>query len=212
MDSCRIDVLGKFGRYVATEPCMCLSLRSDRAWLELGHYVATEPCSCSVATSVVSGLLSLLKVERDKIGGAPYDGCLRTHVEGIKPFIVHLGVKVLMTSFPARPLRSSLYVEVIRCVAADGILYGVFDTMPRDVRDQCDGFRARPRSNYGFKGCDDYFDLQGAFIEEDNFVEKWFFRRLRRLAMLKIDLIFRMPRFVLEMFTGLKMFHDIARV
>ncbi|WZZ50684.1 hypothetical protein YC2023_050791 [Brassica napus] len=29
-----------------------------------------------------------------------------------------------MTSFPARPLRSSFYVEVIRRVAADGILYG----------------------------------------------------------------------------------------
>ncbi|CAN6801982.1 unnamed protein product [Brassica oleracea] len=73
-----------------------------------------------------------------------------------------------MTSFPARPLRSSLYVEVIRCVAADGILYGyarilakrqilgsrirVFHTMPRDVRDQCVGFRARPRSNHGFRG------------------------------------------------------------
>ena len=72
---------------------------------------------------VVSGLLALLKVERDKIGAAPYDGCLRTLVEGIKPFVVCFGVKVLMTCFPARPLRSSLYVEVIRHVAADGILY-----------------------------------------------------------------------------------------
>ncbi|KAF3572654.1 hypothetical protein F2Q69_00059344 [Brassica cretica] len=120
------------------------SLRNDRAWLELGRYVATELGLCvvrwpylsfSVADldtcplpsdnrSVVSGLLALLKVERDKIGAAPYDGCLRTLVEGIKPFVVRLGVKVLMTSFPARPLRSSLYVEVIRRVAADGILYG----------------------------------------------------------------------------------------
>ena len=72
---------------------------------------------------MVSGLLALLNVERDKIGAAPYDGCLRTLVEGIKPFVVRLGVKVLMTSFPARPLRSSLYVEVIRHLAADGILY-----------------------------------------------------------------------------------------
>uniref|UniRef100_A0A0D3DKL5 Uncharacterized protein n=1 Tax=Brassica oleracea var. oleracea TaxID=109376 RepID=A0A0D3DKL5_BRAOL len=76
-------------------------------------------------TSVVNGLLALLKLERDKIGAAPYDGCLRTLVDGIKPFVVRLGVKVLMTSFPARPLRSSLYVEVIRRVAADGILYGL---------------------------------------------------------------------------------------
>ena len=36
----------------------------------------------------------------------------------------------------------------------------VFDTMPRDVRDQCAGFRVRPRSNHGFRGCDDYFDLR----------------------------------------------------
>uniref|UniRef100_A0A0D3DKL3 Uncharacterized protein n=1 Tax=Brassica oleracea var. oleracea TaxID=109376 RepID=A0A0D3DKL3_BRAOL len=42
------------------------------------------------------------------------------------PFVVRLGVKVRMTSFPARPLRSGFYVEVIRRVAADGILYGVF--------------------------------------------------------------------------------------
>ena len=60
----------------------------------------------------------------DKIGAAPYDGCLRTLVEGIKPFVVRLGVKVLMTSFPVGPLWSSFYVAVIRRVAADGILYG----------------------------------------------------------------------------------------
>ena len=59
---------------------------------------------------MVSGLLALLKVEHDKIGAAPYDGCLRTLVEGIKPYVVRIGVKVLMTSFPARPLRYSLYV------------------------------------------------------------------------------------------------------
>ena len=73
---------------------------------------------------MVSGLLALLKVERDKIGAAPYDGCLRTLVEGIKPFVVRLGVKVLMTHFSARPLQSSFYEAVIRRVAADGILYG----------------------------------------------------------------------------------------
>uniref|UniRef100_A0A0D3DL75 Uncharacterized protein n=1 Tax=Brassica oleracea var. oleracea TaxID=109376 RepID=A0A0D3DL75_BRAOL len=132
------------------------SLRSDRAVYVLGRYIATELGWSLVAT----GLLALLKVERDKIGAAPYDGCLRTLVEGIKPFVVRLGVKVLMTSFPARPLRSSLFVEVIKYVAANGILYRVFDTMPRDVRDQCDGFRARPRSNHDFRGCDDYFDLR----------------------------------------------------
>ena len=73
---------------------------------------------------MVNGFLALLKIERDKIGAAPYDGCLRTLVEGIKPFVVRLGVKVLMTSFPVGPLWSSFYVAVIRRVAADGILYG----------------------------------------------------------------------------------------
>ena len=48
---------------------------------------------------MVSGLLALLRVERDKIGAAPYDGCLRTVVEGIKSFVVPLGVKVLTTCF-----------------------------------------------------------------------------------------------------------------
>ena len=28
----------------------------------------------------------------------------------------------------------------------------VFDTILRDVRDQCAGFRVRPRSNHGFRG------------------------------------------------------------
>ncbi|KAF2620670.1 hypothetical protein F2Q68_00039309 [Brassica cretica] len=36
----------------------------------------------------------------------------------------------------------------------------VFDTMPKDVRDQCAEFRVRPRSNHGFRRCDDYFDLR----------------------------------------------------
>ena len=31
----------------------------------------------------------------------------------------------------------------------------VFDTMPRDVRDKCAGFRARPRFTPVFRGCDD---------------------------------------------------------
>uniref|UniRef100_A0A0D3AAY6 Uncharacterized protein n=1 Tax=Brassica oleracea var. oleracea TaxID=109376 RepID=A0A0D3AAY6_BRAOL len=69
------------------------SLRSDRAERTLDRYVATGLGLSSVATSVASGLFALLKVERDKIGAAPYDGCLRTLVEGIKPFVVRLGVK-----------------------------------------------------------------------------------------------------------------------
>ncbi|KAF3598529.1 hypothetical protein F2Q69_00037033 [Brassica cretica] len=108
--------------------------------------------------------------------------------------------------------------------------------MPRDVRDQCARFRASPRSNHGFRGCDDYFDLRFPYrfqpdsihfkvrdmfsayvtcmilpfssLREEYVFEKM---RLQRLAMPKIDFFFRMPRFVLEMFAGLKMFRDIAR-
>ncbi|KAF3575237.1 hypothetical protein F2Q69_00059760 [Brassica cretica] len=58
----RIRAVCVLSHYVATElgwisvatsrpSCVrALSLRSDRAWLELGRYVATEPCACSVAT------------------------------------------------------------------------------------------------------------------------------------------------------------------
>ena len=53
---------------------------------------------------------------------------------------------------------------------------------------------------------------EGAFIKEGNFVENWFFRHLRRLAMLKIDFFFCMPCFMFEIFAGLKMFRDIAGV
>ncbi|KAF2545102.1 hypothetical protein F2Q70_00022420 [Brassica cretica] len=67
---------------------------------------------------VESGLFALLKVECNKIRAAPCEGCLLTPVEGIKAFVVHPGVEILTTCFPVRPLR--------------------------DVRDQCDGFRARP--------------------------------------------------------------------
>nr|VDD51783.1 unnamed protein product [Brassica oleracea] len=62
------------------------SQRSDRA---SGR--ARSPRSL-IKPFVVSRLLALLKVERDKFGAAPYDGCLRTLVEEIKPFVV-LGVK-----------------------------------------------------------------------------------------------------------------------
>ncbi|KAF3495389.1 hypothetical protein DY000_02052386 [Brassica cretica] len=72
------------------------SLRSDRAWLVRGPMAILELFRGRFGyVSVVSGLLALLKVERDKIGAAPYDGCLRTLVEGIKPFVVRLGVKAL---------------------------------------------------------------------------------------------------------------------
>ncbi|KAF3497165.1 hypothetical protein DY000_02054065 [Brassica cretica] len=125
MDSCRIDVSEELGRYVATE-------RNAR----------------SFATSVVRGLLALLKVERDKIRSAPYDGCLRSLVEGIKPFVVRLGVK-------KEDYELSSHARILAKRQILGSRIKVLDTMPRDVRDQCTGFRARPRFTPGFRGCDD---------------------------------------------------------
>ncbi|KAF3567053.1 hypothetical protein DY000_02016604 [Brassica cretica] len=113
MDSCRIDVSEELGRYRPSETDV-QSLRSDRAWLELGHYVPTERDMCSVATwrpslararslrsdrAIFFGLFSDVScffrraLQRDKIGAVPYDGCLHTLVEGIKSFVVCLGVK-----------------------------------------------------------------------------------------------------------------------
>ncbi|KAF3607900.1 hypothetical protein DY000_02046393 [Brassica cretica] len=121
------------------------SLRSDRA---LDRYVATE-----------------LRLELGR-----YVATEQT---------LELGRYVATERNGPRPLRSSFYVAVIRRVAADefsvvckscgisedsrilakGQILGsrikVFDTMPRDVRDQCAGFRARPRLTPGFRGCDD---------------------------------------------------------
>ncbi|KAF2612571.1 hypothetical protein F2Q70_00011653 [Brassica cretica] len=55
------------------------SLRSDRATF----FGLFSDVSCFFRRAL----------QRDKIGAAPYYGCLRTVVEGIKPFIVRLGVK-----------------------------------------------------------------------------------------------------------------------
>ncbi|WZY72505.1 hypothetical protein YC2023_004745 [Brassica napus] len=105
--------------------------------------------------SVVSGLLVLLTVECDKIGAAPCEGCLRTFVEGIKRFVVRPRVEILKTCFPREDYEFSS-----RNLSLCELLYSVFDTMPSDIRDQCAGFRARPRSNHGFRWCDDYFSLR----------------------------------------------------
>ena len=56
---------------------------------------------------VGSGLFVLLKLECDKIRAAPCEGCLRTLVERIKPFVVRPGFEILTTCFPVRPLWSS---------------------------------------------------------------------------------------------------------
>ena len=56
---------------------------------------------------VGSGLFTLLKVERDMIRAVPCEVCLRTLVEGIKPFVVCFGVEIITTYFPVRPIRSS---------------------------------------------------------------------------------------------------------
>ncbi|WZZ78621.1 hypothetical protein YC2023_099193 [Brassica napus] len=52
----------------------------------------------------------------DKIGAAPCEGCLHTLVEGVKPFVVRLGVKILTTyvrdqfaRFRARPRPNNVF-------------------------------------------------------------------------------------------------------
>ncbi|KAF3527260.1 hypothetical protein DY000_02040932 [Brassica cretica] len=69
--------------------------------------------------------------ECDKIRAAPCEGCLRTVVEGIKPIVVRPEVEILKTCFPRED-----YELLFRNLTL------VFDTMPRDVKDQCAGFRA----------------------------------------------------------------------
>ncbi|WZY86738.1 hypothetical protein YC2023_033122 [Brassica napus] len=99
---------------------------------------------------------------RQSNGAAPYDSYLRTLVEEIKPFIVRLGVKKEDYELSSRNLTlcELLYLRSVLRVFHSV----VFDTMPRDVRDQCTGFRARPRFTPGFRKCDDYFDLRISFL------------------------------------------------
>ncbi|WZY87050.1 hypothetical protein YC2023_033434 [Brassica napus] len=123
MDWCRIDVSEELGRYVAT--------KRD------GRSVATDRAVCMLGRRVS------IELGLSAIGAVPYDGCLRTLVEGIKPFVVRLGVKKEEYELSSRNLTLC------------ELIYPVFDTMPRDVRDQCAGFRARPRFTPGFSGCDD---------------------------------------------------------
>ncbi|KAF2545090.1 hypothetical protein F2Q70_00023410 [Brassica cretica] len=87
---------------------------------------ATQLPACNI-WFVVSGLLALLKVEGGKIGAGPYDGYLRTLVIGIKLFIVRLGVKREDYELSSRNLTLC------------ELLYPLFDTMPRDVKDSALG-------------------------------------------------------------------------
>ncbi|KAF3512644.1 hypothetical protein F2Q69_00006714 [Brassica cretica] len=118
-------------------------------------------CSGSVCLRPVVTFLEDLSSECDKIRDAPCEGCLRTLV--IKPFVVRPGVEILKTFFPREDYELSSR-NLTLCTALSVICFEsfpqVFDTMPRDVRDQRVGFRERPRSNHGFRGCDDYFDLR----------------------------------------------------
>ncbi|WZY72148.1 hypothetical protein YC2023_004388 [Brassica napus] len=75
-----------------------------------------------------------------------------------------LGRYVAIELWPelGRYVATELWLELGRYVATewdDRSVATVFDTMPRDVRDQCAGFRARPRFTPGFRGCDDSFIL-----------------------------------------------------
>uniref|UniRef100_A0A0D3E4X6 Uncharacterized protein n=1 Tax=Brassica oleracea var. oleracea TaxID=109376 RepID=A0A0D3E4X6_BRAOL len=111
------DIDQRFGRYVATWSVLVRSLHSDRMKGLVSRYAATDSFegrslrSDRLARgSVVRAHLALLRVERDKIGAAPYDSCLRILVEGIKPCIVCLGVKIL----PFLTLREGYVFEKMR--------------------------------------------------------------------------------------------------
>ncbi|KAF2576360.1 hypothetical protein F2Q70_00002340 [Brassica cretica] len=169
---------------------------------------------------------------RDKIGAAPYDGCLRTLVEGIKPFVVRLGVKVYMTSFPARPLRTGFYVEVIKRVPADGILYGCrsFILIPYrfKVRNRLSAYTTsllslcRMYESHLYKMARLCFEKmlvrmtvwssKKVFLSRKEFSSK----NESQASVTSRDaedlLFFRMSCFVPEMFAGLKMFRDTVRV
>ncbi|KAF3522114.1 hypothetical protein F2Q69_00047402 [Brassica cretica] len=104
------------------------SLRSDRPNGLVGLYVATDSFSGRslrmelVATSVISGLLVLLRVECDKIGAAPCEGCLRTLVEGIKPFLVCPGVEILKTCFRREDYELSSWQDLGLITALGGAM------------------------------------------------------------------------------------------
>ncbi|KAF3567406.1 hypothetical protein DY000_02017150 [Brassica cretica] len=77
--------------------------------------------------------------------------------------IVWLGVRDVFTQIAKDVVgqgldHGTLTFKVIRSNIGKETILGsrikVFDTMPRDVRDQCAGFRARPRFTPGFRGCD----------------------------------------------------------
>ncbi|KAF3539666.1 hypothetical protein F2Q69_00023814 [Brassica cretica] len=65
----------------------------------------------------------------------------------------------LFESFAARFFCETCGISEDAQILAKRQIFGsrikVFDTMPRDVRDQCAGFRARLRFTPGFRGCDD---------------------------------------------------------
>ncbi|KAF3504376.1 hypothetical protein F2Q69_00043225 [Brassica cretica] len=79
MDSCRIDILGKFGRYVATEPCACSVdfaqvVRRSSPPFERRKIAADRP-SLAVARSlrsdrawVVRGPMAILELVRGRFG------------------------------------------------------------------------------------------------------------------------------------------------
>ncbi|KAF3518295.1 hypothetical protein DY000_02059935 [Brassica cretica] len=72
--------------------------------------------------SIISGLLVLLRVECDKIGAAPCEGCLRTLVEGIKPFLVCPGVEILKTCFRREDYELSSWQDLGLITALGGAM------------------------------------------------------------------------------------------
>ncbi|KAF3535067.1 hypothetical protein F2Q69_00022632 [Brassica cretica] len=133
-------------RYVATERDVCSvatlrpslararSLRSDRAGRVLGRYML-EYWQRDKFWDLVSRflILCLEMLETNALSLGQDLGLLlvlegamtnSTYVSRFSFILIPYRFKV-RDSFPARPLRSGFYVEVIRRVAADGILYGL---------------------------------------------------------------------------------------
>ncbi|KAF2537241.1 hypothetical protein F2Q68_00021615 [Brassica cretica] len=125
MDLCRIDVLGKFGRYVATEPFACWSLRSDRAWLVRGLMAILELVRgrfgyASVASgqsiSSVCKLAGFLKTleywPRDKFWDI-VSGCLILCLEMLETSVLGLGQDLVLITALGGAMTISTYVSRI---------------------------------------------------------------------------------------------------
>ncbi|KAF3554979.1 hypothetical protein F2Q69_00013484 [Brassica cretica] len=74
--------------------------------------------------SVVSGLLALVKVERDKIGAAPYDGCLRTLLKPERASILWLIVEFQFDIGTVWLGVRDVFTQIAKDVVGQGLDHG----------------------------------------------------------------------------------------